>query len=79
MEILPESLSDRELAVLRLIAAGASNAEIANTLIIAISTVKRHTGNLYGKLGVNSRTRAIARAQQLGLLSFAVLSLVALP
>jgi LuxR family maltose regulon positive regulatory protein len=69
IEILPESLSDRELAVLRLIADGASNAEIAKTLIIAISTVKRHTGNLYGKLGVNSRTRAIARAQLLGLLN----------
>ena len=66
---LPEYLSDRELAVLHLIAAGASNAEIAETLSIALSTVKRHTGNLYGKLGVNSRTQAVARAQQLGLLS----------
>jgi LuxR family maltose regulon positive regulatory protein len=62
-------LSDRELAVLRLIAAGASNAEIAQTLVIALSTVKRHTGNLYRKLGVTSRTQAIARAKHLNLLT----------
>ena len=65
---LLESLSDRELTVLQLIADGASNAEIAATLIISVSTVKRHTGNLYGKLGVSRRTQAIARAQQLRLL-----------
>jgi LuxR family maltose regulon positive regulatory protein len=64
----PDQLSDRELEVLRLIATGASNAEIAKTLFIALSTVKRHTGNLYGKLGVNSRTQAIVRARQLALL-----------
>ena len=61
IENLPESLSDRELSVLRLIATGASNAEIAETLTISVSTVKRHTGNLYSKLGVSSRTQAIAR------------------
>ena len=65
---LPEPLSDRELDVLRLIAAGASNAVISETLNIALSTVKRHAGNLYGKLGVNSRTQAIVRSQPLGLL-----------
>lgn len=68
-EEIPEHLSNRELAVLHLIASGASNAEIAQTLIIALSTVKRHTGNLYGKLGVRSRTQAIARAKELGLVT----------
>ena len=69
LDRLAEPLSDRELEVLRLIAAGASNASISETLHIALSTVKRHTGALYGKLGVNSRTQAIARSQRLGLIS----------
>ena len=69
LDRLAEPLSDREVEVLRLLAAGASNASISETLHIALSTVKRHTGNLYGKLGVNSRTQAIARSQRLGLIS----------
>ena len=69
LDKLAEPLSDRELEVLRLIAAGASNASISETLHIALSTVKRHTGTLYGKLGVNSRTQAIARSLRLGLIS----------
>jgi LuxR family maltose regulon positive regulatory protein len=65
---LLEPLSLREVEVLRLIAGGASNGDIAQALTISLSTVKRHTGNIYNKLGVNSRTQAVARAQQIGLL-----------
>jgi LuxR family maltose regulon positive regulatory protein len=65
---LIEPLSERELEVLDLIAAGYSNAEIAQQLYIAIGTVKRHINNTYGKLGVKSRTQAIAKARQLQLL-----------
>jgi LuxR family maltose regulon positive regulatory protein len=65
---LVEPLSEREVEVLRLIAAGLSNREIAEELIIALSTVKSHINNMYGKLGVRSRTQAIARSQDLGLL-----------
>jgi LuxR family maltose regulon positive regulatory protein len=65
---LVEMPNERELAVLRLIAAGHSNREIADTLVIALSTVKTHINNLYGKLGIHSRTQALARARALGLL-----------
>jgi len=58
-----EPLSEREQAVLRLIADGHSNQAIADTLIIAVSTVKRHINNIYGKLAVQSRTQAIVRAR----------------
>lgn len=68
-ELLPEPLSERELDILRLIAAGRSNQEIANLLVIAVSTVKSHINNLYGKLGTNRRTEAIAIARDRGLLS----------
>jgi LuxR family maltose regulon positive regulatory protein len=64
-----EPLSERELYILRLIAAGRSNQEIAETLVIAVSTVKSHINNLYGKLGTNRRTEAIAIARQQGLLT----------
>jgi LuxR family maltose regulon positive regulatory protein len=66
---LVEPLSERELEVLRLIAAGLSNQEIAQELVIAVSTVKSHINHIYGKLGVKSRTQAIAKAQSLRLLS----------
>jgi LuxR family maltose regulon positive regulatory protein len=66
---IPEPLSERELDILRLIAMGRSNQEIAETLVIAISTVKSHINNLYSKLGTNRRTEAIAIARDMGLLS----------
>lgn len=66
---LVEPLTAREMEVLKHIAAGDSNAAIAETLVISVSAVKKHTSNIYGKLGVNSRTQAVSRARQLGLLS----------
>jgi LuxR family maltose regulon positive regulatory protein len=65
---LVEPLSERELDVLRLIAAGHSNQAIADQLVVAVSTVKRHINNFYGKLGVQSRTQALVRARELQLL-----------
>jgi DNA-binding CsgD family transcriptional regulator len=66
---LPEPLSARELAVLRLIAAGHSNREIADELYLAVNTVRSYSQQLYGKLGVGSRTQAVARARELGLIA----------
>ncbi len=65
---LVEPLSAREIEVLDLIVSGLSNREIADQLVIAPGTVKRHINNLYGKLGVRSRTQAVARSRELGLL-----------
>jgi ATP/maltotriose-dependent transcriptional regulator MalT len=65
---LVDPLSQRELEVLRLLAGGASNEEIAERLVIAVSTAKRHVSNIFGKLTVSSRTQAVARARALGLL-----------
>jgi len=65
---LIEALTGREIEVLKLIAAGCSNQEIAEKLVIEASTVKRHLSNIYGKLGVNSRTQAVARSRELGLI-----------
>ena len=65
---LIEPLTERELEVLRLLVMGLSNAEIARELIITVGTVKRHVNSIYGKLGVQSRTQAVARAQMLQLL-----------
>ena len=67
-ETLLIPLNDRELEVLRLIAEGLSNQEIAERLVIALSTVKWHINNLFGKLSVHSRTQAVAQAKELGLL-----------
>lgn len=61
-------LSARELEVLKLIAAGASNRDIAERLFLSIGTVKKHTDNIYSKLGAHKRTLAISRARELGLM-----------
>lgn len=65
---LPEPLSARELDVLRLLAAGLANREIAERLGIAAETVKKHAASIYGKLGVGNRTAAVSRATALSLL-----------
>jgi len=63
-----ETLSARELDVLRLVEQGLSNQQIAETLVGAPSTVKTHINNIYGKLGVQNRVQAINRARELGLI-----------
>jgi LuxR family maltose regulon positive regulatory protein len=63
-----EPLSERELEVLRLLASGTSNQEIADELSIALSTARKHVSNILGKLGVHNRTQAVSRARDLGLL-----------
>lgn len=63
-----EPLSERELEILRLLARGLSYREIADKLVVAVSTVKTHINTIYGKLHVRSRTQAIAQAEALGLL-----------
>jgi LuxR family maltose regulon positive regulatory protein len=65
---LIEPLSQRELEILSLVAAGNSNQDIADELVIAIGTVKKHISNIYGKLGVQNRTQCVLRAQELNLL-----------
>ncbi|MGI8484655.1 MAG: LuxR C-terminal-related transcriptional regulator [Thermomicrobiales bacterium] len=65
---LVEPLSQRELEVLRLIAQGLSNHEIGERLFLALSTVKGHNRVIFGKLDVQRRTEAVARARELGLL-----------
>ena len=65
---LLEPLTRRELEIMRLICNGYSNQEIAAELVVTINTVKKHTSNIYGKLGVRSRTQAIARARKSNLL-----------
>jgi LuxR family maltose regulon positive regulatory protein len=65
---LIESLTPREMEVLQLIAAGASNPEIARALFIAVDTVKRHCTHIYRKLDVSNRTQAAMRAGELSLI-----------
>lgn len=64
----PDALSARELEVLRLTAQGLSNGQIADRLVVALSTVKGHQQRIFEKLHVDRRTEAVARARELGLL-----------
>jgi DNA-binding NarL/FixJ family response regulator len=64
---LIEPLSEREVEILRLIAGGASNREIAGKLFLAEGTVKNHVTSILGKLGVRDRTQAAIKAKEMGL------------
>lgn len=66
--LLPEALTGREIEVLHLLSGGASNREIAATLIVGEETVKTHVARILRKLDVDTRTRAAARARELGLI-----------
>lgn len=66
---LVDPLTKREMEILSLIATGLRNREIAAALFVSVNTVHYHTKNLYSKLGVNSRTQAITRANELNLLA----------
>ena len=63
-----QPLSTREHEVLILLAAGRSNRAIAEELFITVDTVKRHISHVFDKIGVTSRTQAVGRARELGLL-----------
>ncbi|HXZ72009.1 MAG TPA: LuxR C-terminal-related transcriptional regulator, partial [Streptosporangiaceae bacterium] len=65
---LIEPLSERELEVLRLLAEGKPNKQIAQELVVAVNTVKKHVAHILDKLGAGNRTEATARARELGLL-----------
>ena len=66
---LVTALSDRELEVLHLLAAGKQNQDIANELHMALNTVKKHATHIFDKLGATNRTEATVRAREFGLLS----------
>ena len=65
---LTEPLTDRELEVLRLLAAGRRNREIAGELVVTLDTVKKHLTHIFSKLGATNRTQALTHARQLGLI-----------
>jgi len=64
---LPEPLTERELNILGLIVGGKTNQHIADELFITLRTAKWHVHNILQKLGVNNRTKATIRAQEIGL------------
>jgi DNA-binding NarL/FixJ family response regulator len=64
----PDPLTDRETEILRLMAGGYSNKEIANSLDVAEGTVKNHVSNILSKMGVRDRTRAVLKSLELGLI-----------
>ena len=64
----PDPLTSRETEILRLMAGGHSNKEIANSLFVAEGTVKNHVSNILSKIGVRDRTRAVLKALELGLI-----------
>jgi len=64
-----ESLTERELEVLQLIAQGDSNQEIARRLVVSLATVKTHVNHVFAKLGADSRVQVVARARAVGLLT----------
>jgi LuxR family transcriptional regulator, maltose regulon positive regulatory protein len=66
---LIDPLTDRELEVLRLVAAGSRNRKIADQLVVTVDTVKKHVSHIFDKLGAASRTEALVRARDLGLIS----------
>ena len=71
-DLVLERLTTRELEVLHLVARGSQNREIAERLRVSIKTVEFHLGNILGKLGARSRTEAVMRAWQAGVLTIVV-------
>jgi ATP/maltotriose-dependent transcriptional regulator MalT len=67
-ERLDDPLSERELEVLRLLASGKTNSEVAGDLFVSVGTVKSHTGNIYRKLSSRNRAEALNRARELDLI-----------
>jgi ATP/maltotriose-dependent transcriptional regulator MalT len=65
---LDDPLSERELEVLRLLASGRTNSEIAHDLFVALGTVKSHVNSIYRKLGAANRAEAVTRAREMNLL-----------
>ena len=63
-----DQLSRRERQVIKMIAKGMKTREIAEELVLSLPTIKWHTSNIYGKLGVKNRTTAVAKARELGIL-----------
>ncbi len=66
---MSDPLSPREIEILRLVATGASNREIADKLVISEGTVKNHLSNILGKLGVHDRMQAVLKAKELGIIN----------